>query len=95
MELNKFFLILSLLALSNCQKLDPISTVPEAVPISRLASPEPIKTSPVEWKIVVLDNTVYYAMTIDSYKNLSLNLLDIKRYLTEQKNIIKYYESNI
>lgn len=39
--------------------------------------------------------TVYIAISVKDYENLSLNMAEIKRYLEQQKNIIVYYEDSI
>ena len=36
----------------------------------------------------------YYALTAQAYENLSNNLADIRRYIRQSLNIIKYYRDN-
>lgn len=38
---------------------------------------------------------VFFAITVDDYENLSLNMSDIKRYIEQQKSIIIYYEQTL
>ena len=33
-------------------------------------------------------------MSVSDYQLLSMNMLELKRYITEQKNIIYYYKEN-
>ena len=63
----------------------------------------------VEWWVVTQENmqpflekftketgeTVYIAISVRDYENLSLNMAEIKRYLEQQNNIIVYYENSI
>jgi tRNA threonylcarbamoyladenosine modification (KEOPS) complex Cgi121 subunit len=39
--------------------------------------------------------TVYIAISVKDYENLSLNMAEIKRFLEQQNNIIVYYEDSI
>lgn len=38
---------------------------------------------------------VFFAITVQDYEKLALNLADIKRYIEQQKSIIVYYEKAI
>ena len=38
---------------------------------------------------------VYIAISIKDYENLSLNMSELHRYLKQQKNVIKYYETSV
>ena len=35
--------------------------------------------------------SVYYGLTTQGYENLSNNIADLKRYLSQLKSIVKYY----
>lgn len=41
------------------------------------------------------DTWVFYAMSVQSYETLALNVAEIRRYLEQQKAIIVYYENSI
>ena len=40
-------------------------------------------------------NLVFFAISVPSYENMSLNMADIKRYLEQQKALIIYYEESV
>ena len=93
------------------QKIE-IKTIIEQKQKLDLPNPKPIVSKPVKWYIITPENykhifdkmngekldLVLFGLTDDGYKNLSLNTLDIQKYLLEQQKIIKeykkYYESN-
>ena len=78
-------------------------------PIEIKGAPRPISMQEVRWWVVTEENmqsflekftketdeTVYIAISVRDYENLSLNMAEIKRYLEQQKNIIVYYEDSI
>ena len=37
--------------------------------------------------------SAYYGLTTQGYENLSNNIADLKRYLSQLKSIVKYYRS--
>lgn len=73
--------------------------------------PKPVEPKEVEWYIVTADNieqvyqelksknydVVIFGLTDIGYKNLSLNLAELRKYIVQQRAIIKayrdYYES--
>lgn len=73
-------------------------------------SPKPINLSDAKFFVVTEENFdifldrykkengetwVFYAMSVQSYETLSLNVAEIKRYIEQQKSIIIYYENAI
>lgn len=38
---------------------------------------------------------VFYAISVQSYENLALNIGQLRRYINQQQNLIVYYESSI
>lgn len=78
-----------------------------------LEMPSSLKSKDVNWVIITPENNeevfqklqndnsdpVIFGLSDLSYKNLSLNLAELKRYIIEQKEIIKaykeYYEGEI
>ena len=89
-----------------------INAVPVQKTALALKDPEPIKTRAVHWFVITPENAqdvfaelqkkkyslVLFGLTDDGYENLSLNIAEIRAYMTEQKAIIKayreYYEPN-
>jgi hypothetical protein len=89
-----------------------ISTVPAQKTALALKDPDPIKTRKVHWFVITPENAesvfaelqkkkyglVLFGLTDDGYENLSLNIAEIRAYMTEQKAIVKayreYYEPN-
>ena len=83
-----------------------VVTVAEKSPIYHPPLPEPITTSPVEWRILNPDvmqqyldaveageepRVAYYGLTSQGYENLSMNMGEIKRYLEQILHIVGYY----
>jgi len=64
--------------------------------------------SDVKWDVVVKNNLndylseitqggqyVFYAISVRDYEKMSLNLVELKRYIEQQKEIIEYYENAV
>ena len=76
-----------------------------------IKDPKPVSPKEIEWYILTPENVeevfnelktkkydiVIFGLTDDGYKNLSLNLAELRKYIIEQRAIIKayrdYYES--
>ena len=39
--------------------------------------------------------TVFFAMSVPDYENMSLNVAELRRYINQQKALIVYYEESI
>ena len=39
--------------------------------------------------------TVFFAMSVPDYENMSLNVAELRRYINQQKAVILYYEDSI
>lgn len=71
------------------------------------ARPKPLKLNSIVWRVVTQDNLqefldsykdssiVFFALTVQDYEALAINMSDIKRYIEQQKAIIIYYETAI
>lgn len=71
-----------------------------------ISDPQPIKSEKVEWFIITPENVdevfndlkkkkydlVLFGLTDDGYENLSTNIIKVRKYLIEQKAIIKAYK---
>ena len=83
-----------------------VVTVTKPAAVYHPALPNPISTVPVEWKVLTpetmqeyLDDlnsgnaptNAYYGLSTKGYENLSSNMSEIKRYIRQVLNIIKYY----
>lgn len=82
-----------------------ISTVPVQKTPLALKDPEPIKTRKVQWFVITPENVdsvfaelhkkkysqVLFGLTDDGYENLSLNIAEIRAYMTEQKALVEAY----
>ena len=82
-----------------------ISTVPAQKTALALKDPDPIKTRKVHWFVITPENAesvfaelqkkkyslVLFGLTDDGYENLSLNIAEIRAYMTEQKAIVEAY----
>jgi uncharacterized protein YcfL len=94
------------LALAGCNSVQPASTVAPQLEVSAPV-PQQINTLPVEWKVLnkselkklvaELDknqdpNYSVFVLTPQGFQNLSLNLTEMKRYIQEQQEAIKFYK---
>ena len=82
-----------------------ISTGPAQKTALALKDPDPIKTRKVQWFVITPQNVdsvfaelqkkkyslVLFGLTDDGYENLSLNIAEIRAYMTEQKAIVEAY----
>lgn len=71
--------------------------------------PVPVKTSPVKFYVVTPENKaeferkflqeddslVYYAISVESFENLSKNFSEAIRYISQMNEIVQYYEGSI
>ena len=97
----------ALVLITGCSALQAIQTVPTIVPHPPVAIPtaQPMLLNPVAFKVmnaadlkaaaVGLQNTKSVLLTLDpaNYKNLSLNFVEIKRYIDELNAINKLLQS--
>lgn len=80
------------------------STAVEKTPLN-LDDPRPVSSRKIEWFIITPENkeeilkeleekkydVVLYGLTDDGYKNLSLNLAELRAFIMAQRNIINAY----
>ena len=71
--------------------------------------PKPLKLHRVKFYAVTPENleeflqtfeeeagvTVFFAMSVPDYENMSLNVAELRRYINQQKAVILYYEDSI
>lgn len=101
--------MLFLSACSGTQGID-ITAKPIEIDVARAADPAPVQMLPVHFRVVTADtvdaflqemrklqgNTpVFVAITMKEYENLSLNLADLKRYISQQQAVIVYYRTMV
>ena len=100
-----------LLVISGCTTVPEIQErivyVPKEIPVKE--RPEAVDLHGVEWYVVTSDNveeflaeyqdktgdTVFFAISVPHYENLSLNLAELRRYIEAQQGIIVYYETRV
>lgn len=83
-----------------------IQTKPREVAIYQPPFPAPVRLEPVRWFVITADNLeeklaelrdlqggnyVVFAMTPQSYENVSYNIQELRRYIGQQTEIILYY----
>jgi hypothetical protein len=83
-------------------------TIERDIPIQQ--RPRGVELSNVEWNVVNQDNLAQYTDSIEisetdefvfmsisvrDYEKLALNLDELRRYITQQQEIITYYENSI
>lgn len=104
-------LLLVTFLLSSCVSQKPleIRTTPIENQIPIQPSPKPLTMNNVTFYVVTENNfedfkkrflkengsLVFYAISVQDYEALSLNLSDIERYILQQKQIIIFYEKAI
>ena len=86
-----------------------IVTIREPAPMYHPTLPEAVNPAEIEWIVLnpsvmreYIENydageapaVAYYALTNQAYENLANNLADIRRYIRQSLNIIKYYRDN-
>lgn len=75
--------------------------VPLPDPTPPLPNPDPIVTVPVVWQVISpqrlpeSDSWVLYALTPDQYENLSYNMAELLRWVTEAQWRLIYYTQSI
>jgi hypothetical protein len=86
-----------------------VVTVTEPAPMYHPTLPEGVNPAEIEWVVLnpsvmreYIENydagdapaVAYYGLTSQAYENLANNLADIRRYIRQSLNIIKYYRDN-
>ena len=86
-----------------------VITITERAPMYHPTLPEGVTPAEVEWIVLnpsvmreYIENydagdapaVAYYSLTSQAYENLANNLADIRRYIRQSLNIIKYYRDN-
>ena len=86
-----------------------IITITDPAPMYHPPLPESVNPAEVEWIVLnpsvmreYIENydegnapaVAYYSLTSQAYENLANNLTDIRRYIRQSLNIIKYYRDN-
>lgn len=91
------------------QQLEIFAEPVERAPIPIQPPPAPVRLKDVQWYVVSEENIdsfkerlvdrqgmlVWYAITVADYENLSVNLQEIRRYIVQQQELIKYYENAV
>ena len=86
-----------------------IITITKPAPMYHPPLPEGVNPSEIEWIVLnpsvmreYIENydtgdapaVAYYSLTAQAYENLANNLADIRRYIRQTLNIVKYYRDN-
>ena len=86
-----------------------IVTITAPAPMYHPTLPEGVNPAEIEWVVLnpsamreYIENydagdapaVAYYGLTSQAYENLANNLADIRRYIRQSLNIIKYYRDN-
>lgn len=106
--MKKYLLSLFLLLTITACSLERMIQTPvinnRTVPI--FVEPEPIEQMPVEWTVITESNIqnkldeskkneisfVYVALTPEGYTNLSINVAEMRRYISQLKAMISAYK---
>ena len=86
-----------------------VVTITAPAPMYHPTLPEGVNPAEIEWVVLnpsvmreYIENydagdapaVAYYGLTSQAYENLANNLADIRRYIRQSLNIIKYYRDN-
>ena len=91
------------------KQLEIFAEPAERAPIPTQPPPAPVRLKDVQWYVVSEENLedfkeritdrqgmlVWYAITVNDYESLSVNLQEIRRYIVQQQELINYYEEAI
>ena len=106
MSAKILLILLSSIALFGWERnLNVLSTCVPKTALS-LSKPVPAKLLPVRWIVVTPENSdavfkkleksnvsgVVFGLTDDNYENLAANLANLRKYLTEQGNVLRAYK---
>jgi len=109
MLLKKSLLILSsLLVLSNCspnpEVISSVQVIKTTIDVK--PRPRPVYLQNVSFKVVTKENIdiflktvdngggyVFVAFTVKDYEKLSLNIDELRRFISQQESLIVYYEN--
>ena len=89
--------VMSMLVACSGQKqtvMEPVEiikykTVQVKIPAPTYPRPDQVKMRPVVWKVTSQENTPLFSLDTNNYKNLTLNLNDLRAYI-EQTNKLVY-----
>jgi hypothetical protein len=89
-----FLIVLSIFLLSSCSKVKSIEifSKPIEIAIAQPPAPNPLKLNNIQWKVLNIEDTIYYGLRVKDYELLSINMLELKRYIAAQQNNLKYYK---
>ena len=90
----KYGILLLAFLMTACAQ-DRIVDKPILVDREELVLPEvqPVTQAPVIWEVIIKDGKPIFAMTPESYQNLSVNVGDLRRYIIQQNAVIDAYRS--
>lgn len=95
MKLRAILLIVSVLSFTACSKAPEVKLPPPVVqtvkPPLTLPTISPLSLREISW-IVLNQNPPLFALSVEDYKDLSLNISDIRTLVKEQNAIIRAYE---
>lgn len=88
------FLMISCLFLASCASPKPIEirSAPVKIAIPAPPEPQPIELKSINWKVLNVDDVIYYGLRVNDYETLAVNMQEIKRYLLAQQQNLEYYK---
>lgn len=98
----KTLLLLLAIALTGCAtntQIKPVEIIKYETrtvekPRQILPVPDQIKMREVKWNVIQKDNKPYFALDAKNYENLSLNLNDLRAFMSQTLVIIQKNNSN-
>lgn len=108
---KKILLISSFTLLTACASQEKVVVQTEIIKanIPTQARPKAVSLSNIKFYVVTKDNLndflktfekenndiVFYSMSVKDYEKMSLNIAELRRYITQQDKIILYYETAV
>lgn len=63
--------------------------------IHHVAYPDPIVDFNKQWEVKVINDAPYVGMKYDDFLDFETWLIDVKRYIKDQNNMICYYRTDL
>ena len=95
--MKAFVMFLLIVTISGCgtfgtKHIETVSVPVEKTPLN-LSDPRPLDLTPylLDWTVIINGEEVYYGLSPDEYRDLSIMFLEIRNHIEQQKNITKQY----
>lgn len=106
--MKNILIVAMMVILSACTSTPKVVYTPAPKPVLTPPVVNPIKIRPVEWKVMTRQEVMaisaeleanpdqkvtYFVLTPKGFANLQSNMIETKRYIKEQKQVLVYYKT--